>query len=292
MRTNMMSRKEKVEEVAKNAIGIFRHEYMVGLNRYEIPELTDEILAGIVRDYFNEKTLTAANESAKKKIDSLFPSDEDIDWSLDKEELKKTESYIRFSKNHGASCAWYRTRERLNLEKQWVNFNGKTRTDEDAAELASDKWCELLFGWHMQDNGAINEDHPGGFRACALGTILANDAKSDIPEEAKQKAKELMKSYYLHQIHYERTHDVSDIRWAEKNIPDPDKENPFDWRMYEFRVDLSCDYGPSAPLYIILINAGIPENKVEVICPWKTSIVIREVDNAVFYNTYGNRKEL
>ena len=83
-----------------------------------------------------------------------------------------------------------------------------------------------------------------------------------------------------------------DIDWLVENLPDDDKKDPFDWRHFEFRCDLYCDYGPATSLYLILVNAGVDKRDVRNICPWKTGIDIRTVDNAVIYKTYRHQEEL
>lgn len=285
-------KKDIIENTVVEMTKLFWEGY-VRNRHYDLPEINDSIIGDIVREFLSSKTLTEANKVARNTFDKYIPDGNlPIDWKLDREELKKTYSYIQFSKYEDACSAWYWASRDYNLDETWVRINGQVRTDDEAAELAANKWCELLFGWHLQDNGAINETHAGGFLACALGTVLANDSKKDITEEMQLKAKNLIKEYYLHDIEYHKTDIKNAIEWAQKTLPDNDEKNPFDWAYGFGYGSMHCDYGPSTPLYLILINAGIPERAASNICPWKTGIEIRTVDNAVFLNTYQHQEEL
>lgn len=145
------------------------------------------------------------------------------------------------------------------IEEEFISRNGKIHEFKEACKIAADKWCELLFGWHMQNNGALDEEH--SFNMCALGTILAEDSKKNISEKVKIKAHKLIEEYYL-----------DGCLWKHDGV-----------KTY---VELSCDYGPNVPLYELLVKAGIKRNDASNICPWKTSISIDNKDNCVLYHTY------
>ena len=217
---------------------------------------------------------------------------DDINWGLGRREAEETPEYKAWRRYADISTLWFDCKRMSGIEKAWVDLNGKANTNEEAAKKAADKWCELIFGWHLQDNGAINENHAGGFYACALGTVLANKSKEGISEDVKKKAHSLFYEYYLRQLHYYETKDKKDIDWLVEHLPDDDKKDPFDWRYFEFMCDLYCDYGPGTPLYLILVNAGVDKRTARNICPWKTGIDIRVVDNAVMYNTYQHQEEI
>lgn len=146
-----------------------------------------------------------------------------------------------------------------NIEDEFIKENGNVHTFEEAVDIAAKKWVDLIFGYHIQDNGAINESHGGGFPACALGTILKNSTieKMENKEKIATKTYELIKKFYI------------------------DTKNNKSYY-------LSVDYGPNTYLDDILIKAGVDENKTSNICPWKTMIKIDKKDNSVCYHTYGN----
>ena len=50
-------------------------------------------------------------------------------------------------------------------------------TNEEAAAIAADKWCQMLFGWHIQDNGARECEF-----MCMLASVVADRAKNEISE--------------------------------------------------------------------------------------------------------------
>ena len=258
-----------------------------------MPELPDDVITNIINEYFNKTTLTEANRYIYEALDKYVKgSYSDINWDLGRPAVEETPEYKAWRRHADISTLWSDCKRMSGIEKAWVDLNGKANTNEEAAKKAADKWCELIFGWHYQDNGAINENHAGGFYACALGTVLANKSKEGISEDVKKKAHSLFYEYYLRQLHYYETKDKKDIDWLVEHLPDDDKKDPFDWRYFEFRCDLYCDYGPTTPLYLILVNAGVDKRDAGNICPWKTGIDIRVVDNAVMYNTYQHQEEI
>lgn len=263
----------------------------------DVTEMTDENISDAVKEYFEKKTLTEAENYMYDVVDQYVENTyNQIDWSngMSREERKeKDPAYIQWERNSDVNEVWCDVRRLLQLSDKWVEVNGKANTDEQAARKAADKWCELIFGWHLQDNGAINEDHGGGFYACALGTVLANDAKGNITEDVKVKAHALFEEYYLRSISYRNSQNIDDINWLVENLKNnPDEKDPWNWKKFGFVYDLYCDYGPDYPIYLILYNAGVPERSIRTICPWKTGITVRREDNAVFYNTYQHREEI
>ena len=287
---------EQEESLVEKVIRVFRTTYEEDRRNTtgdKITEMSDDDIFDIVQIYLNKPTLTEANRYWYNVIDEYVKNTyNDINWDLGRDEVKTTPEYKGWERHSEIESAWSHAKYNCKLEEEWVKKNGLANTDEEAAKKAADKWCELLFNWHLQDNGAINEDHAGGFYACALGTILANDSKEGISEDVKKKTHELLYEYYKRQLHYEKTRDKKDIDWLVKTFPDDDEKDPFDWRYFEFRVDLYCDYGPSTSLYLILVNAGVNKRDAGNICPWKTGIEIRHIDNAVMYNTYQHQQEI
>lgn len=283
------------EEVIKN----FIDEFLYGFHYYstkqglDVPELPDDVITNIINEYFNKTTLTEANKYIYEVLDKYVKgSYSDINWDLGRPAVTETPEYKAWIRHNDISTIWSDCKRMSGIEKTWVDLNGKANTNEEAAKKAADKWCELIFGWHLQDNGAINENHGGGFYACALGTVLANKSKEGISEDVKKKAHSLFYEYYLRLLHYYETKDKKDIDWLVEHLPDDDKKDPFDWRYFEFRCDLYCDYNPGTPLYLILVNAGVDKRTAGNICPWKTGINIRVADNAVMYNTYQHQEEI
>lgn len=289
--------KEKVEDFVE----VLRESYADNATKYKhkynpvLEEMTDADIEAMVIKYFTDfDDLTSANNYFYKAFEKYVPNTWDqIDHSLERDVLEETPAYKQWSHNSDVSSAWYYAMRNCELEKVFCDIHGKKRTDEEAAKLAASKWCELLFGWHLQDNGALNETHPGGFQACALGTVIANNAKDKITDEMKQKAYDLFVQYYLHDIEYQNGDWHKAVVWAKENLPDPDKEKPYEWNSYSFSGNnMYCDYHPYMPLYLVLINAGIPEYEAGAICPWKTGIDIRALDNTVKYHTYQHCEEL
>lgn len=283
---------EKEDKINK-LIDEFIFEFNEGLDEKNlvVPELTDEIVKKILLTFFNKESLSEAESYLYHALEDYIDGSYDkIDHNLSYEEQKKTDAYKNWVRLSDIEYVWGDCRRMLDLSQEWANINGKKHTDEEAAKIAADKWCELLFDWHLQDNGALNEDHPGGFTACALGTILANTSKERITEEMKVKTHELFQEYYRRSIHFYNDYNQEDLNWLKTTFPD--KEGDYDWKYGFSNNDMYCDYNPYYPLYLLLVNAGIPDKDVRNICPWKTGISIRKEDNAVLYHTYQHREEL
>ena len=292
---------KSIEKTAKRFVEIFREVYAEDATKYKhkydpvLTEMSDDDIIEIITKYFTEYTgLTEANDYFYKAYNKFIPDTWDqIDHSLDREVMEQTQAYKQWRHHGDVHSAWYETFRKLELDQMFCVIHGKRRTNEEAAKLAADKWCELLFGWHLQDNGALNETHPGGFQACALGTVLANSAKEKITDEMKRKAHELFVQYYLHDIEFQNGNRREAVEWARKTLPDPGDKNPYVWSAHSFiGTNMYCDYNPYMPLYLVLINAGIPDYEACKICPWKTGISIRALDNTVEYHTCQHREEL
>ena len=292
---NMKAEKPQREEVIKNFIEGFLNDFHCHLTEknLDVPEFPDDVITDIINEYFNKKTLTEANRYIYEVLDKYVKgSYDDINWDLGRRAATVTPEYKAWRRYADISTLWSDCTRMNGIEKTWVDLNGKANTNEEAAKKAADKWCDLIFFFFLQDNGAIDENHGGGSYACVLGTVLANKSKERISEDVKKKAHSLFYEYYLHQLHYYETNDKKDIDWLVENLPDDDEKDPFDWRYFEFGCNLYCDYGPTTPLHLILVNSGVDKRDTGNICPWKTGIDIRAVDNAVMYNTYQHREEI
>ena len=299
----MKDKKNFIENVADQFVEKFRFLCTEeGRSRYipqpalDVPEMTDENIKDAIREFFAKKTLTEAEnhmyDVLKKYIEDTY---DQIDWDngMSREEREeKDPAYIQWGRYGDIKSAWSDTKYDLHLSEKWVDVHGKANTDEEAAKKAADKWCELIFGFHLQDNGALNESHGGGFPACALGTILANKAKEGLTDDIAAKAHDLFYEYYLRSIQYRNKGGQKHIKWLAETLKDETRDNPWDWNRFGFTYDLHCDYGPDVAIYLILYHAGVPERDIRSICPWKTGISIRREDNAVFYNTYQHREEI
>lgn len=157
------------------------------------------------------------------------------------------------------------------------------RTNEEAALIAADKWCEMLFGSHIQDNGARECEF-----VCMLATTLADHAKKEITEESKIKTHEILEQYYLHQI-------IDDTAWLAKTLGTFTDYRGETREFYFFDCDLYCDYHPCLHLRRILSITGIDDSIAERIAPLKTGIqILPDEDEGyiVVLKTYGRRQTL
>ena len=199
----------------------------------------------------------------EKYINTCFPGSDYEKYSWDSPEHKEYSNYLHSIKDNNdlRFGDWIKY-----VQARFIYDKGQRRTFEEACEIATNKWCEMLFKFHLQDNGAINEDHGGGFWACALGTILKEDSMKELTEEMIKNTHDNIYKYYKgHSIY-------------------TDKKDG-----WTSQINLYCDYGPNAPLYDILEDSGIPKKYINNICPWKTGVNIDETDNAVVLIGYQKR---
>lgn len=144
------------------------------------------------------------------------------------------------------------------VQSEFLNRKGTRRSYEEACQLAADKWVEMIFGRHVQDNG----DRTGGSeKAMMLGTILKDEARKRCKHDVPEKARELLKKFYLGGCRCKGVYG-------------------------SFSCAPYSDYGPNQPLYNILVEAGVEPNDAGEITPWKTGIEIDENDNAVMLHSY------
>lgn len=256
------------------------------LNKVDAPEINLGEMKKIVEKYLSFDRLSDAI-SFKYNIvgDYIHDTHDQIDFKLGFEKYSNTTEYKQWQRHNEVAFAISATL--THLEDEWVKIHGKVHTDEEAAEIAAKKWCELIFGWHLQDNGALNEEH--SFLASAIATSLGNDTRKKISEDVKRKAYNLFYQYYYHELQYMKTSDIKHIEWLRENIKGNEK---FPLYKLNYPLHLYCDYEPVFDLYQILFSAGVDEKHINILCPWKTGIRIRYSDNTVFYNTYQREQEL
>ena len=156
-------------------------------------------------------------------------------------------------------------------------------TSKEAAAIAADKWCQMLFGQHFQDNGV----QECGFM-CMLATTLADRAKNEISEESKVKTREILEQYYLHKI-------INDKAWLARTLGTYTDYRGKTCEFDTFDRDLYCDYHPCLHLRRILEIAGIDDSIAESIAPLKTGIEILHDEHkgyTVVLKTYRQRQTL
>lgn len=216
-----------------------------------------ELLDGL---FYNCEHYQDIFESFRKYIDDCLPGSDLKKYEYGAPERQEYYNFIYGEGNN--FCVWIKF-----VEEYFLEIKGMRRTFEEACKLAADKWCEMLFDLMLQDNGAINEMHGGGFYACALGTFLKEKSRENITEEMIEKTWQNLYDYYKGGSMYHN------------------KESG-----YNHKIDLYCDYYPNAPLDEILEHSGIPENVRRNICPWKSGVQIDDKDNAVVLIGYQKRE--
>jgi len=268
------------EDAVANYFLYFEHENYAKCDsdKEHFDEITTDLIKEVFIHYMHCPTLDDAEKYINDVADTLVKDTSDeINWDLPN--YKETPAYVQWHKHSDIQARLYRMAQYLHFPEGWVYYNGKKRTLDEACELAANSWMNLIFKWHLNDNGALNEEH--SFFASALSSSIGNDIKEKISEDVKKKAFELFKGFYKAYI-------LNDVNWLLENIPSDNPEK-FNWKCI---CEPDCDYDPSWSLYLILFNAGVAKDDIKWICPWKTSIKVRPVDNAVIIGGYQKRTVL
>lgn len=241
-------------------------EYQNYLDKYEIT--IDKVMKLFENALSRKDHLGNILQEYYQKENEILVHPKNIDW-----DNKESESYKEYDSYNDVSDEVYKMKNVL--VDMYIEKYGKYRTLEEAGTVLADKMCELLFKWHLQDNGALDEEH--SFMASALATVLGNNAKEKITKEQQEKAHDLIRDYA---IFCGKASSVG----VGKSEADKWKEII---KLNFFHSELYSDYGPNTMLYNILKHAGIEEDLITSICPWKTGLEIDYNDNSVMYRTYG-----
>lgn len=241
-------------------------EYQEYLKKYDI---TLEKLMIIFEHFFEKKDhIGVLKKQFYNELDNICTYMKPIDWNNENSESYK--EYDIYDKIHSELYEILKTAKRIYIEKY-----GMYRTIEEAASVLADKMCSLLFKWHLQDNGDLDNEH--SFMMSALATCLASNAQEKISDEQKKNVYNIIKDYmiFCHKSHSIGVSSDELNKWKEII------------KLDFIHDGLSCDYGPNIVLRNLLAYAGIPEKDINSICPWKTTLKIDYTDNSVIYITYG-----
>lgn len=148
------------------------------------------------------------------------------------------------------------------LEDEFFARNGELHTLEEACQIAADEWARMIFGNHVQNNG--DKSDAGGM-AMVLGTLAKDKASRGIDSKVVEKFRTLCKEFYLGGC-------ICEDEYGKH------KSEPY------------CDYHPNTPLAELLLKAGVPEERIGSICPWKTGININERDHSVRIGGYQTER--
>lgn len=148
------------------------------------------------------------------------------------------------------------------LENEYLQRTGERRTMDESCQIAADEWARMIFSNHIQNNG--DQSDAGGM-AMVLGTLVKDKASRGIGSEVVEKFRKLCKEYYLGGCRY---------------------EDKYGWT----KCEPYCDYHPNSVLADLLLEAGVREDSVGNICPWKTGISVDERDHAVIVRGYQKER--
>ena len=220
----------------------------------ECEKLKKEDMAGALDKIF----------SGLESYNQIFGIVEDVVYKKNKyptDEKEKQDAYFAWRKKY---YNWVDE-----LKGAYIQEFGVKRSFEDACAMAADEWISLIFDNVVQDNGD-RSGYSDGLQC--LGTLSKKSSIDRIGgeeclEKIKENVRKRMYEYYLGGCRY-----TSDNGYTHSNV------SPY------------CDYDPNMPLYNILKEAGIPEQAIFSICPWKTGVEVDTLDNSVIVRTYGKRK--
>lgn len=213
-------------------------------------------------------------EDMADALDKIFSGLESYNqvWSIVEDVVDKKNKFPTDEKEkHEAYFAWRNKYYNWihDLKNAYIQEFGVKRSFEDACSMAADEWIRLIFDNGVQDNGD-RSGYSDGLQC--LGTYLKKSSIDRIGgeeglEKIKENVRQKMYEYYLGGCRY-----TSNGGYTHSNV------SPY------------CDYDPNMPLYDILNSAGIPEQDIFSICPWKTGVEVDTLDNSVIVSTYGKRK--
>ena len=205
-----------------------------------------------------EKFYCVASTKVYNKAHELWPYDRK--WKDEDAEHQAYKLYF-WGDWHGTESpfdVWLRK----TFEEEFIARHGEVHTFE-ACQIAADEWTRMIFGAHMQNNG--DQSDAGGM-SMILGTLAKEHAKEGISSDVIENFRKLCRDYY---------HDGCRA-----------EEDKYGWR----KEKPYCDYHPNGALAKLLLDAGVPRDKVGNIAPWKTGISINERDHAVRIGGYQTER--
>lgn len=198
-----------------------------------------------------------AIDTIRARALELWPRDRNWEWECPEHQAFDAYFY--------GGCGAPNFRRWIDAVKvEFIAHHGLVRTFDDACQLAADEWTRMIFSHHTQDNGDNTEN---GAMASMMGTLVKDTVASNIPQEVVEKFREQCKTFYLGGCQI---------------------ETPWGLR----RSEPYCDYQPNTALCRLLSSAGVPDEKVDSICPWKTGIYIDDADNSVVVRGYQKERRI
>lgn len=230
-------------------------EYLISIFPKSSKTNAEDFRQTLIDIFENEQYCQKIFDRLHKRFEDFFPYPTKEQWA----DTSSDEKYCRVYMDESSLIyEWSK-----DVENLFVIAKGPRRKYEEACELAADTWMEKLFVRVFQDNGD-RSGHSDNIQM--LGSLLKANASEGISDEVKNKVRENLVNYYRNHCKYTFEDGMS------------------------CRVELYCDYGPNSPMYDILKDAGVPENNIRSICPWKTGVEIDSRDNAVILVGYQKRE--
>ena len=225
----------------------------------ECERIKREQVAPFVEQVFNEvESWRQIGYKMKLLCQELWPKPEYVKWEDPKHLEWNHYFYGDYNSHQREFDHWTKL-----LKNEYLQQTGERRTMDEACQIAADEWAMMIFGNHIQDNG--DQSDAGGM-AMVLGTLVKDKTKRGISSEVIEQFRKLCKEYYLGGCRY----NDGKYGWV--------KSEPY------------CDYGPNSALDRLLEQAGVPNDSIGSICPWKTGISVDERDHAVIVRGYQTER--
>ena len=225
----------------------------------ECERIKKEQVVPFVEQVFNEvESWRQIGYKMKLLCQELWPKPKGVKWEDPLHQEWKHYFYGDYETDQKDFDNWTKL-----LENEYLQRTGERRTMDEACQIAADEWTRMIFGNHVQNNG--DQSDAGGM-AMVLGTLVKDKASRGISSEVIERFRKLCKEYYLGGCRY------NDGKYGRVNC------EPY------------CDYGPNSALRRLLEQAGVPDNSIGCICPWKTGIAVDERDHAVIVRDYQKER--
>lgn len=214
---------------------------------------TREFMSELIDSAMEEKYWATASDVICKKVSIYLPSVGRYICRNDSQ-WEEQKEYMEWRDTLLFDNGWLNDK----FKELWRSKHGVIRTKEEACALAADQWCRHMFVSAYQDNGGGNDN------LTLMGMFLKVNAQDKITEEVKKKVWQGIYDFYYDEDHYQHNN----------------------------YYQLSTDYYPCTWLVEILKNAGIEENLIDSICPWKSHLKIDKDDNSLYCLWYNTDKEV
>lgn len=228
----------------------------------ECEKIKKEDIRPIVAECFTLDTYHGIKKKILDFCNTLYP--DTADWHQPWDKVDKTHYFYMYGDRDTASTSECVDGWANAVVDEYLHRKGFRRTKDEACVIAAEKWAEMIFGKHLQDNGDRTSH---GANLNMMGSYVKMLYQKDLTGEMREKFVSVMAEFYK---------DDCNLEWADSGG--------------HRRVDAIepyCDYDPNLSLYEMLMKAGVPKDTAGCVCPWKTGVKVDSRDHSVIVRTYN-----